>query len=114
MVTGKPVGQDLRDGKATLLLALAGRRGGESAATRIAELTSIGTDEALGELRHLLEATGARQEVEREITLLAEQASRALGTDLVAPVAVDLLRRLGRAATTYSSEAAQPPMTHHR
>ena len=71
--TGKPSGDDLRDGKRTVLLAEAvARSGGDPA---LAELISQGTDEAVDELRAILISTGARDAVERRISALGNEAT---------------------------------------
>ena len=75
-ITGKPAGDDLREGKRTLLLALAT----ESAdAEQLAELAEgIGrsglTEAEVTRLRAALHATGAPQLVEQRIAAGAEQA----------------------------------------
>jgi geranylgeranyl diphosphate synthase, type I len=79
-VTGKPVGDDLREGKPTLLLTLA-----TAAATTPAHravLDRVGdaglTDDDVAAVQDVLEATGARAEVERTIARLAAQSIAAL------------------------------------
>jgi geranylgeranyl diphosphate synthase type I len=77
-VTGKPSGDDLRDGKCTLLLAHARRVGGPRASRRIDELLRARSDDAVGELRNLIKATGARGFVEQRISALGRTAIAAL------------------------------------
>lgn len=77
-LTGKPTGDDLRDGKPTLLLATARERGGEQISARIDELLAAGTPAALREVRRITVVTGARRVVERRIGELARQARAAL------------------------------------
>ena len=78
--TGKPVGEDLREGKPTMLASLAASRargpGAELFATRFgaAELTEADVHA----LQQLFESTGARAEVEREVERLLGEASSAL------------------------------------
>jgi geranylgeranyl diphosphate synthase type I len=112
--TGKPTGQDLRDGKATLLLALARRRGGGTTAARIDELLTLGDSDAVTELRHLIEVTGARRYVEREVATLTDRASRAVDTDVLPPQVAELLSRLARAAITHSAEALRSAASGRR
>ena len=71
--TGKPSGDDLRDGKRTALLAEAVARSG--ADEKLAELISQGTDEAVDELRVILIESGARDAVERRIRALGREAA---------------------------------------
>jgi geranylgeranyl diphosphate synthase type I len=82
-VTGKPVGDDLREGKPTPLLALASARvRAEGQAGAAAVLARVG-DPGLGpadidEIRAVLEATGARAEVEARVEALVAEATDAL------------------------------------
>ena len=72
--TGKPSGDDLRDGKRTVLLAEAFARVSPSQADRLSELVSQGTDLAVLELRKLLIGCGARDAVEDRIVELGDSA----------------------------------------
>ena len=74
--TGKPSGDDLRDGKRTVLLAEAVARLARPDADRLASLLSQGTDQAVAELRALLIACGAKDSVERRIARLGARALR--------------------------------------
>lgn len=82
-VTGKPVGDDLREGKATPLLALAvaevARRGDRAGAALLAR---VGAPDLVGDevdaLCELLEATGAVAEVEGRLGRLVDDAQAAL------------------------------------
>jgi geranylgeranyl diphosphate synthase type I len=83
-VTGKPVGDDLREGKPTLLLALAS----EVATPAQAELLDRVGDEHLDEsdiaaVQHVLVETGARARVEDLVRQRTFQAIDALGTTAV-------------------------------
>ena len=73
--TGKPSGDDLRDGKRTVLLAEAVARLGRDGEHALAELISQGTDEAVDELRAILIRTGAREAVEQRIRSLGREAA---------------------------------------
>lgn len=110
-VLGKPAGQDLRDGKATALLALARRRGGSATSARIDELLTIGDSDAITELRYLIQATGARRHVERDVASLTDRATRAIGVGVLPPDVGNLLTRIASAATSHGTAAAQLPRT---
>ena len=105
--TGKPSGDDLRDGKCTLLLAETRRRAGERDARLIDTLLTEGTEDGVVELRAMIEATGARTFVEGEVSRLAARALVALEQ---APLADDsaraVLRGLAVAVTTLDPFAA--------
>lgn len=77
-VTGKPSGDDLRDGKCTVLLAEAYWRSDDVGRVRIAELIEQGTDDAVDELRDLVESAGARAAVEERIAAEGKRATEAL------------------------------------
>jgi geranylgeranyl diphosphate synthase type I len=78
--TGKPSGDDLRDGKCTVLLAEAYQRSDEIGRARLRLLVGRGTADTVGELRGLLERSGARDAVEERIRLLGKQALEALSS----------------------------------
>ena len=104
-VTGKPAGDDLREGKRTLLMALAfavARRSGRTA--EIAVLTrALGNQEldvsTLERVRDVLHELGAVAEVEKRIERLTESGSAALAAVAVAPPADTALVELAHAAT---------------
>lgn len=111
--TGKPSGDDLRDGKRTVLLAEAVARLARPDAQRLGSLLSQGTDQAVVELRALLIACGARESVEQRIARLGE---RALDCAEAMPLADESVRaelvQLVDAVTGHSSgraAAPQPP-----
>ena len=71
---GKPVGDDLREGKATLLLSMAAAR---ADAHERAELELVGTDlddRAIERLSGIIRSTGALELVERRIEELTDRA----------------------------------------
>jgi geranylgeranyl diphosphate synthase type I len=74
-VTGKPVGDDLREGKPTPLLALARQR---ASAAQAAELDRVGDPhldaEGLARLQQVLVDTGAVAELEARIDALTAEA----------------------------------------
>jgi geranylgeranyl diphosphate synthase type I len=78
-VTGKPVGEDLREGKPTPLLAAASARAGSDGSSLLDRVGSadLGDDEVAA-IQALMVDTGARAETERLIDELAEEAVRAL------------------------------------
>ncbi|MET9056147.1 polyprenyl synthetase family protein [Streptomyces bacillaris] len=84
-LTGKPSGDDIREGKPTYLLAVARERAeaaGDGGALDVLG-RAVGnpdvTEDDLGNVRAVLEATGARAHVEREAEHLGEEAVRRLG-----------------------------------
>ena len=99
--TGKPAGDDLREGKRTVLVALAVQRGSAAQAAVVdRHLGDPALDLAGVEaLREVLVDTGALAEVERLIAAGAERALDALDTAEVAPPAGQVLRELAAAAT---------------
>ena len=93
-VTGKPVGDDLREGKPTVLLARAMDRA-DDAQHKI--LSSVGdqglTDQEIIDIAAVIEATGARTIVEEEITHLTTSAIDEISrSSIAADVADDLIR----------------------
>ena len=102
-VTGKPSGDDLREGKHTVLVALTLRRADETdpaIATRLRE--TIGTDlddTGVEAIRAAMIDLGAVDEVERRITDLTDRGLRILDASATTPGAKALLRDLALAAT---------------
>jgi geranylgeranyl diphosphate synthase, type I len=99
-VTGKPAGDDLSEGKQTLLVALAMQRA-DPAQQRLLR-AGLGnrelSDDDVAALRAVIEDTGALDEVEKLITDRAEQARTALDTPAIRPEAQDALDALVTAA----------------
>ncbi|MCU1371481.1 MAG: geranylgeranyl pyrophosphate synthase [Ilumatobacteraceae bacterium] len=91
--TGKPVGDDLREGKPTLLLAVAHER---AAGAEVDLLARVGDpdldDQAVTDLQALFVSTGALDVAEAEISALAARAVSALPT-LPLPPHADLALR---------------------
>ena len=99
--TGKPAGDDLREGKRTVLIALAHQHG-DHQQRRVVDrhLGDPALDHAgLDALREVIVATGALAEVERMITADTDRALAALDTADLAPPAGGVLRELATAAT---------------
>lgn len=102
-VTGKPSGDDLREGKRTVLVAEALRRA-DATVPAAAELlrSSLGTDlspDTVARLRALITELGAVDEVERRITDLTERGLSALEHSSATPEAKQRLRAMALAAT---------------
>ena len=80
-VTGKPVGDDLREGKPTPLLAMAVAK---ADAGQMAVLAEVGrmdlTMAAVAEIQEVMVATGALLEIEASIDALTTEAITAIGT----------------------------------
>ncbi|GAB3942896.1 hypothetical protein GCM10027614_30730 [Micromonospora vulcania] len=85
-VTGKSVLDDLREGKPTVMMALARSSADRPQTTRLRELFGNPALDADGaaELREIIEATGARERIEQMIRVRTEAALAALEN---APVA---------------------------
>ncbi len=77
--TGKPVGDDLREGKPTPLMAIASQRATGAGARRLQRTGDPGLTEAeVVEVQEVLVATGARDEIERTIERLTTEAVEAV------------------------------------
>jgi geranylgeranyl diphosphate synthase type I len=99
-LTGKPAGDDLREGKRTLLVALA--NAAADPAQRAALEAGIGDQDLDAEgvrvLRGILTATGAREAVEHRISAGVERAERALQSAPIRSDALTALLELAHAA----------------
>jgi geranylgeranyl diphosphate synthase type I len=104
-VTGKSADDDLREGKRTLLIALAELEADETGRTLLRE--SLGDPDAgpdqFDALRHLIEATGARARVEERI---AERTTQARAAIAAAPIAEDARAALDALAVAATSRTA--------
>lgn len=100
--TGKPAGDDLREGKRTYLVAAA--FAAADPATRAALSAGLGDpelDEAgVERLRQIITGTGALARTEQRITELTATALAALATVRLAPGAAEVLIDLAAAATS--------------
>lgn len=103
--TGKPAGDDLREGKRTVLVALAMRRAdaaGQAALRR--GLGDPGLDRSgVAELADVIASSGALAEAERRISGLTERALDAIDATPITPDARHALRDLAAAATARTS-----------
>jgi geranylgeranyl diphosphate synthase, type I len=99
-VTGKPAGDDLSEGKRTVLVALALAQAPAEDAKRLDTRlgTRLDTDE-VAELRRIIEDSGAHAEVERRIVELTDRSLAALAKASVAEPARVVLGELAAAAT---------------
>jgi geranylgeranyl diphosphate synthase, type I len=99
-VTGKPAGDDLTEGKRTVLVALAVERAAPADASRLdaALGSSLNLDE-VEELRRIIEESGAHAEVEKRIGELTETSLAALDDAPITEVAREALRELAAAVT---------------
>ena len=95
-VTGKPVGDDLRAGKPTLLASLTAER--EPAFGREFGIPGLDDDDVV-RLQGFIESTGARADVEQAMADLVARSEKALATLPLEPEAVDSLRDLARYVT---------------
>jgi geranylgeranyl diphosphate synthase type I len=99
-LTGKPAGDDLTEGKRTVLVALALEGAGAADAARLdAALGQPLTAAEVDDLRAVIDASGAAAEVEQRIDALTRQALDALASAPVSDVARTALRQLADAAT---------------
>ena len=99
-VTGKPAGDDLSEGKRTVLIALA--LDALPPADREHLDTSLGkplTTTEVDDLRALIDASGAHDQVEQVITALTDRALTALAAADIREEARGALRQLAAAAT---------------
>ncbi|WP_105567419.1 polyprenyl synthetase family protein [Microbacterium halophytorum] len=103
--TGKPAGDDLREGKRTLLVALTrAQLTGDALREFDARFgdPDLDPDEAAG-LAEAIRATGALTEVERRISAFADDAERALDEAPIDPHAGTAMRGLAEAAIRRSA-----------
>ncbi|SKB09636.1 polyprenyl synthetase family protein [Aeromicrobium choanae] len=89
--TGKPTGDDLREGKRTVLVARTAQVCGDD---RV--LALLGTEEGVDELHELIASSGALAEVESDIDRLVGRSLRAI--DAIGPSAAAVLEPLVDAA----------------
>jgi len=99
-VTGKPAGDDLTEGKRTVLVALALQHADPADAKRLDDALgrSLSPDE-VADLRRIIDGSGAHAEVERRIDVLTQESLAALADAPVTETARTVLRDLAAAAT---------------
>jgi geranylgeranyl diphosphate synthase, type I len=98
--TGKPAGDDLIEGKRTVLVALALDGAPADEASRLDAALGSDLDEArVAELRRIIDHSGAHAQVESVITELAARATTALRTADIDERARGVLLQLAAAAT---------------
>ena len=104
-VTGKPSGDDLREGKRTVLVALAREALPTSARRVVDELLGDASLDSgqIASLQRTIIETGALDRVEQLISSYAREADRALSGARLDNAAVGELRDLARAATARTS-----------
>ncbi|MGP7961104.1 polyprenyl synthetase family protein [Sanguibacter sp. A247] len=103
--TGKPAGDDLREGKRTVLLAraFAGATSAEAAALRGLVGSPELSDDEIEDLRAIFVRTGALDGVERLVDSLADEAFAALDALGLSGEGATMLRALGYAAIERSA-----------
>jgi geranylgeranyl diphosphate synthase type I len=94
-VTGKPAGDDLREGKRTVLVARTAELTDDSGRQLLRD--ALGTDEGVDPVRDLIRSSGALEAVEHDISRLEQQSDTAL--EALGPAAVAALRPLALTAT---------------
>ncbi len=95
--TGKPAGDDLREGKRTVLIALAVQ--GSEGSEIFSALGDPDLDQVkIEELRHVIVSSGALARVEEMISERAHEAEAALASSAIATEAKPLLRAMAHMA----------------
>ncbi|MFF8557052.1 polyprenyl synthetase family protein [Streptomyces sp. NPDC015501] len=96
---------DLREGKRTVLLALGMQAASPVQRRRLGDLVGRSDldERGAGEVRTILESTGARERTETMITARYDHVVQVLETAAFPPAAYRALRRLAVAAISYSS-----------
>lgn len=97
--TGKPAGDDLREGKRTVLVARAAELGDDADRELLARL--LGTSAGVAPLSELVVRTGALAAVEHDISRLEAEASDAI--DALGPLARETIGPLADLATRRSA-----------
>jgi geranylgeranyl diphosphate synthase type I len=98
--TGKPAGDDLTEGKRTVLVALTLEHADPADAKRLDDALGrcLSPDE-VADLRQIIDGSGAHAEVERRIDVLTRESLAALAEAPVTEAARTVLRDLAAAAT---------------
>jgi geranylgeranyl diphosphate synthase type I len=100
--TGKPVADDLREGKRTVMLAIAGERASprQAAVLESAVGDPLLTDAGAAQVRAVIAGTGALAECEAMIDRNVKEALAALGSAPITPESKSALADLAIAATS--------------
>lgn len=95
-VTGKPAGDDLREGKLTVLIGHTLAAADDATLARVDQLLGDPdlTESEVAELRAIITATGARSAVEQDIARAAAAARRAIETAPATTTGAEALLRL--------------------
>jgi geranylgeranyl diphosphate synthase type I len=103
--TGKPAGDDLREGKRTVLIALTDLESTDSMRQEIKKYFGDPNLDADGVsiVQEIITSSGAQQKLEAMIDQLTEEALRAADNELISEQADSLLRELAKLATKRSS-----------
>ena len=100
-VTGKPAGDDLREGKRTVLIAMAFDNAPEKEREILA--TSLGNQnlslDEINSLREIIATSGAVDRCERLITELRDNALLALQNSSISPTIHPMLEEMAHTAT---------------
>lgn len=118
--TGKPVGDDIREGKRTYLIAVAlhrARQQGHSAAEGLLRQALSAPDlsaSRLDRIRAVLTELGARAHVERQVDRLVRTAEEALEQAPIPPSAASRLAALARGFTAPVGGRGQGPVRRVR
>lgn len=106
-VTGKPAGDDLREGKRTVLLALALQQADAADPTAAATLRRLvgQTDDPddIARMAQIIADSGAREQLEERITRLTASGLQHLQSANVAPEVTEMLERLAHKSTARKS-----------
>jgi geranylgeranyl diphosphate synthase, type I len=100
--TGKPAGDDLREGKRTVLIELAFKAADQTQTAVLDELfgkTDLSSNE-VNQLREVIQATGALEKVESLINQLFDKSQSALAVSSITAEAKTALSELAVAATS--------------
>jgi geranylgeranyl diphosphate synthase, type I len=99
--TGKPAGDDLREGKRTVLVAFALEAANDAQQETLRRLLGDPAldDDGVTVVRDIIAATGAVERVEQLIAERYDRSHRALESDRVDPAAAQALAELAHAAT---------------
>lgn len=103
-LTGKPAGDDIREGKRTVLMAMTLERANQQAKAKITATLGCAalTTDQIEEIRALITATGAVKDVENLIEGLLSNALSAANSAEIDPSARELLIELATSATRRS------------